>query len=95
MTSALTLPLLMLACALLASLLALVLITAFSSGPDRGAAAGADAADSRQNRCAFLFEGASLVDATPPARGLFETLPRRGSDLDRLLAFLAPRIDGL
>ena len=43
----------------------------------------------------FLFDGETLVDATPGARALLAASPARGAAWHRLLAFLAPRFPGL
>ena len=39
----------------------------------------------------FLFDGATLVDATPQARALLAAVPVQGGAFQQLLAFLAPR----
>ncbi|TQS70405.1 histidine kinase [Rhodobacteraceae bacterium] len=46
-------------------------------------------------RTVFLFDGAALVDATPPARLLLEAVPTAHDDWARVLAFLMPRFEGL
>ena len=43
----------------------------------------------------FLFDGETLVDATPGGRALLATTPVRGAAWHRLMAFLSPRFPGL
>lgn len=43
----------------------------------------------------FLFDGDTLVDATPEARALLSAIPSRGSSWHRLLSYLAPRFPGV
>lgn len=52
--------------------------------------ARARAAEAAQ-KTIFLFEGESLLDATPAAASLLAALPVTGADWDRLMAYLAPR----
>ena len=47
------------------------------------------------DQAVFLFEDRDLVDATPSAKSLIETLPELGSEWDRLLAYLAPHFIAL
>lgn len=43
----------------------------------------------------FLFDGDSLIDSTPEARGLLAASQAPGTEWEKLMAFLAPRFDGL
>jgi PAS domain-containing protein len=43
----------------------------------------------------LLFDGEDLIDSTPEARGLIAASQTPGSSWEKLLAFLAPRFDGL
>ena len=43
----------------------------------------------------FLFDGESLIDSTPEARGLLAASQAPGTEWEKLMAFLAPRFDGL
>jgi PAS domain-containing protein len=51
--------------------------------------------DERTGATIFLFDGETLVDATPEARALLATLPVRGGAWHRLLSYLAPRFPGV
>ena len=42
----------------------------------------------------FLFDGETLIDASPGARSLLSAAPVRGTSWQRLMAFLAPRFPG-
>lgn len=44
---------------------------------------------------AYLFEGQDLADATAPARALLSRLPGEGTDWQRLLTYLAPKLPDL
>lgn len=74
--------------AALAGLLALATLQAKTS-TSRGAIF-ADAASGTT----FLFDGDTLLDATPGARALLSLSPNKGAPWARLLAYLAPRFPG-
>jgi PAS domain-containing protein len=42
----------------------------------------------------FLFDGETLIDASPAGRALLSAAPVRGTSWQRLMAFLAPRFPG-
>ena len=69
----------------LAALLASGSLFSRKSGRDRRAVA----------EVAFLFDGGTLVDATAAGRRLLQYATSRGSDMARLVAFLAPRFPDL
>ena len=71
------------------ALLALVLI----SRPRNVSPAPADAPQSPE--IVFLFDGDTLVDASPAARRLLDVSVENGSDIARLVAFLTPRFPEL
>ncbi|WP_395006004.1 PAS-domain containing protein [Cypionkella sp.] len=47
------------------------------------------------HRAILLFDGEDLIDSTPEARGLLAASQTPGSNWEKLLAFLAPRFEGL
>lgn len=51
--------------------------------------------DERSGGTVFLFDGETLVDATPEARSLLSSLPVSGGSWQRLLSYLVPRFSGV
>ncbi len=78
--------------ALLTSIAALIVVSARRT---RQTSDGADAGSGATPEIVFLFEGESLVDASPAAHRLLEATPHRGSDVARLVSFLVPRFPDL
>lgn len=74
--------------AALAGLLALAVLQARTT-----ASQGAIFADAASGTT-FLFDGDTLLDATPGARALLSLSPNKGAPWARLLAYLAPRFPG-
>jgi len=77
--------------ALLTSVAALILVTRTL----REAATSATVAVADAPEVVFLFDGETLVDASPAAFRLLNATPLRGSDISRLVGFLAPRFPDL
>ncbi|WP_126975202.1 PAS-domain containing protein [Frigidibacter oleivorans] len=91
------LPATLVAISLSSALLSLLLITvmlrrnrARTAGLGEAAEIGAE-----DHAAVFLFDDQLLVEASPAAQGLFDTLPPGASDWARLAAFLAPRFPGI
>lgn len=80
-----------LASAVLAALVATVLLML----PARGRGVTGPALDEGQSGITLLFDGTTLVDATPEGRALLAGPSLRGTAWDRLRAALEPRFPGL
>ncbi len=80
--------------ALLTSVAALVLVSR-GRAPDADLSAQACVGPAEAPEIVFLFDGESLVDASAAAQRLLAATPPNGSDIARLVAFLAPRFPDL
>ena len=76
----------------IASAFAALLLLASLEKPNRRRSASAPALIAAVEPVVFLFDGCELVDATRPAKTLLEAVPHLGSEWDRLVAYVTPKI---
>ena len=80
------------ATAIVAALIGIIILAALQgrAAPARGSIFSIDTSGT-----IFLFDGDTLIDATPPARALLAASAVRGGPMTRLMAYLQPRFPDL